>query len=190
MEHLIETTIKGVKLKFKTSPGLFSPTTVDRGTLAMLSQVDFKEDDKVLDLGCGYGVVGILAARLLKPRQVIMTDIDSLAVELSRENARLNNVPDILIVQSDAFRQLSETNFTLILANPPYHVDFSVPREFIEKGFNRLVLGGRIYIVTRRELWYKNKLTAIFDGARVTKIEDYFVFCAEKRSHTYANKKK
>ena len=57
MNSVIETEIKNIPLRFQTDAGLFSPGAVDAGTLAMLSRVDFKENDKVLDLGCGYGVV-------------------------------------------------------------------------------------------------------------------------------------
>ena len=52
----------GIELRFETSPGLFSPRAVDRGTRALLAQVELSRDDRVLDLGCGYGVIGILAA--------------------------------------------------------------------------------------------------------------------------------
>jgi len=84
---------------------------------------------------------------------------------------------------------MDEKDFTLILSNPPYHEDFSVAKAFIEKGFNRLAMNGRLFMVTKREVWYRNKLTAIFGGVRVFRIEDYFVFMAEKRGMTYANKK-
>lgn len=78
-----------MQLRFRTEDGLFSPTKVDHGTLAMLSVVDFSEEGKVLDLGCGYGVVGILAAKLIGPQNVIMVDNDPLAVRLAQENAEL-----------------------------------------------------------------------------------------------------
>ena len=67
MQYSVEANIKGVSLVFRTAGGVFSPTRVDRGTLAMLSLVDFEKGDKVLDLGCGWGVVGILAAKLIGP---------------------------------------------------------------------------------------------------------------------------
>lgn len=190
MEYIIETTIKDIQLKFKTKEGVFSPTSIDQGTLAMLSLVDFETGDKVLDLGCGYGVVGILAAKIIGSQNVVMLDNDKLAVELAKENASLNGVPEVLVCQSDGFNQLSETGFTKILSNPPYHTDFSVPKNFIEKGFNRLELGGKLYMVTKREKWYRNKLTAIFGGVQVHQIDNYYVFSSEKRSNTYVNRTK
>ncbi len=155
----------------------------------MLSMVNFTNGDKVLDLGCGYGVVGILAAKIIGDENVIMTDKVSMAVHISRENAILNMVPNIRIYQSDGFRNLDEKDFTLILSNPPYHVDFKIPKEFIEKDFNRLTIGGRMYMVTKRKDWYKNKFISIFGGVKIWEIEDYYVFMAVKMNSTYAKGK-
>ena len=185
----IETEIKDIKMKFKTSPKLFSPKSIDMGTLAMLSVVDFKENGKVLDLGCGYGVVGILAAKTIGAENVVMADKVELAVQISRENAILNRVPDIKIYQSDGFKNIDEKDFTLILCNPPYHADFTIPKEFIEKGFNRLAIGGKMFMVTKRKDWYKNKLISIFGGVKIWEIEDYYVFMAIKKDYSYANAK-
>ena len=183
---MINVSLKGIDLVFETAPGLFSPGGIDGGTLAMLSNVDFRLDDKVLDLGCGYGVVGILAARLIGPEKVTMVDIDERAVEYAARNAALNQVEGVRIVWSNGLADLDDAGYTLILSNPPYHEDFSVPKAFIEKGFNRLAIGGRMYMVTKREKWYRNKLTTVFGGVKVWKLQDYFVFMAEKRSLRYA----
>jgi len=188
--YTFEAKIKDIDLKFRTSDGVFSPKGIDKGTLAMLSAVDFQQTDKVLDLGCGYGVVGILAAKIIGADNVVMTDKDSVAVELSRLNAALNNVEGVKIIQSDGFRNLDDKDFTLILSNPPYHTDFSVAKEFIEKGFNRLCIGGKMYMVTKRKEWYKNKLTAIFGGVKVWEADGYFVFMSIKKDSSYANAKR
>jgi len=155
----------------------------------MLSVVEFQEKDKVLDLGCGYGVVGILAANIIGANNVVMSDIDEEALKLSKENAVLNNVPDIKIIQSDGFKNIRDNDFTLILCNPPLHVDFSLPKIFIEKGFNRLRVGGRMYFVTKRKVWYRNKLINVFGGVKVWEKDDYYVFMSEKRGTSYADKK-
>jgi len=182
---MIETEINGVALSLATAPDLFSPRRVDPGTLAMLSCVRFQPDDKILDLGCGYGVIGIVAARLIDPRHVFMVDSDPLAVRIAQDNIARNSVDGVTVVVSDAFDALSERDFSKILCNPPYHSDFSIAKRFIEKGFNRLIVGGAMWLVTRRETWYRNKLTGIFGGVRVHKIDEYLVFEAEKRRHSY-----
>lgn len=190
MISVIDVTLKEVFLQFETSEKLFSPKGIDEGTLAMLSLVEFSEDDKVLDLGCGYGVVGILAAKKINPQQVVMIDVDADAVELAKQNASINQVDGVKILQSNGFEHIEDKEFTLILSNPPYHADFSVPKAFIEKGFNRLAIGGRMYMVTKRKDWYKNKLVSIFGGVRISEINGYFVFMAEKKSIGYAKVKK
>lgn len=183
---MLKASLKGVELELESAPGLFSPGGVDAGTRAMLDRVTFHPGDRVLDLGCGYGVVGILAARLIGADRVVMSDVDPEALELAERNALRNGVPGVKIVESDGFRDLDETGFTKILFNPPYHADFAVPKEFIHKGFNRLDLGGEMFLVTKRRTWYENKLRAIFGGAVVHDINGYFVMIAEKRRPSYA----
>lgn len=185
---MISTTIKGQKLRFNTSEKVFSPERIDQGTLAMLSKADFLENDKVLDLGCGYGIVGILAAKFVGSENVVMVDINKEAIELAKENIKLNSVMGVSIYHSDGFNAFKETDFSLILSNPPYHVDFYVPKTFIEKGFNRLRIGGRMYLVTKRKEWYKNKMIGIFGGVKIWEENGYFVFMSVKNSLKYANK--
>ena len=183
---MITDTINGVELFFETSGASFSPAFLDRGTLAMLSVAEFSQTDKVLDLGCGYGVVGVYAAKLIGEQNVVMSDIDKKSCDLSGKNAELNGVGGVIVIQSDGFENISDNDFTMILSNPPYHSDFSIPKKFIEKGFNRLKIGGKMLMVTKRRDWYKNKLIAIFGGVEIMEIDGYFVFCSEKRSMKYA----
>ena len=186
---MIVATIKGVELRLETAPGLFSPRAVDSGTLAMLSRVEFDPDDKVLDLGCGYGVVGLVAARLVRPERVWLLDKDPAAVEAATANLTANGAAGATVVLSDGFRQFAETGFDKILCNPPYQADFAVPKHFIEKGFNRLVVGGSLFMVTKRELWYRNKITSVFGGVKVREVDGYFVFEATKKTSQYAAKR-
>ena len=187
---MLEVRIKETDLLFETNEKVFSPSGIDRGTLAMLHFVSFDPADKVLDLGCGYGAVGILAAKLSGPEQVTMCDISEEAVRLAKKNAEQNGVGTVKIIQSDGFSNLTESDFTLILSNPPYHADFSVPKAFIEQGYRRLAQGGKLYMVTKRKDWYKNKLISVFGGVTIEELDGYFVFCAEKRERKAAKKKK
>ena len=180
--------LMGHRLELETDPALFSPAHADRGTLAMLSCAQFTPGMKVLDLGCGCGLVGILAARCCGGENVIMSDIDPLAVQIARRNALRNGAEGVRAVVSDGFSAIGEAGFDLILSNPPYQSDFSVAKRFIEKGFNRLKVGGRMLMVTKRRDWYRNKFVAIFGGVRVHEVDGYFVFEAEKRDSRYADR--
>ena len=184
-EDMLTATIKDHELSFETHPKIFSPSQVDKGTLAMLGVMEFTPDDKVLDLGCGYGVVGITAAKHMPPGSVFMSDINETALRYARRNAARNGVEGVNIIQGSAYENINEANFTIIASNPPYHADFSVPKLFIEKGFNRLAIGGKFYMVTKRKDWYKNKFIAIFGGVRIHEKDGYFIFEAERRTRQY-----
>ena len=186
----IKAEVLGEQITLRTQPGLFSPQRVDRGTLAMLSTVELQPGMRVMDLGCGCGVVGIAAAKKCGAENVVMSDADEGAVEAARENSALNGVEGVKIVLSDGFESVDESGFDLILSNPPYQSDFAVAKRFIEKGFNRLKLGGRMVMVTKRLDWYRNKLKAVFGGVRVREVDGYYVFEAERRSLRYANARK
>jgi len=185
---MLNVEIKGHQLTFQTGSKCFSPTQVDKGTLAMLSVINFTPADKILDLGCGYGVVGITAAKHIPYPNVFMSDINPATLKYARINAAANKVEGVNIILSNAYEGINETGFTIIASNPPYHADFKVPKLFIEKGFNRLAVGGRFFMVTKRRDWYKNKLIAIFGGVKIHEIDGYFVFEAEKRGTKYVKK--
>ncbi|MBU3134183.1 methyltransferase [Clostridium gasigenes] len=179
---MINLELNNIKLEFETSDKVFSPSNIDKGTLAMLSQVEFNKNDKILDLGCGYGIVGIFASKLIGAENIIMCDLSPDAVELSKSNATNNGIIDLQIIQSDGLDNITDNNFSLILSNPPYHVDFSVPKKFIEQSYKRLITGGKMYMVTKRKDWYKNKLISVFGGVVIVEIDGYYVFMAEKRN--------
>lgn len=184
---MIRADIKHVEVTLETDPQLFSPREIDAGTLALLSCIHLSPTDKVLDLGCGYGVVGIVAAKLIGARRVWMVDNNALAIELASRNARLNGLDDLAVLLSDGFEDLGEAGFTQILCNPPYHADFRTPKHCILKGFNRLVIGGKLWMVTQRQGWYRNKLRAIFGRLLEHSIPPYTVFEATKTLPRYAN---
>ena len=182
--------VGGLELKFHTTKKVFSPKFVDRGTLLMLEAAETDAGDIILDLGCGYGAVGVYYAKLFSPENVVMSDVCPHAVFLAKKNALANGVGGVAVHQSDGFAGLGMAGFSRIFCNPPYHADFAVPKHFIEKGFNRLSIGGELHMVTRREKWYRRKLAAIFGGVRVISGDGYYVFQAQKRSAAYAGRGK
>lgn len=178
--------INGVCMKLATDPKLFSPDHPDRGTLAMLSAVELSYGQKLLDLGCGYGLVGIYAGAVCGSENIWMLDRDSKAIEMSRINTEANGCDRINLLQADGPEILIDTghqrSFDWILSNPPYHEDFSVARRFIETSERLLINGGKLVLVVKRLEWYKNKMRSVFGGARVFSIDGYYVLISEKRS--------
>ena len=179
-----EAEIGGRRLFVCTSEALFSPRGLDRGTALMLRATPIPAGARVLDLGCGAGVVGAYAA--LCGAEVWMTDIQPEAVEAAAQTMAANHVEARELVCGDCLDHVTEAGFDLILCNPPYHTDFAVAKKMIEKGFNRLKIGGKMVMVVKRELWYKNKLTSIFGGVRVLREDGYSVLTAERRTAKYA----
>jgi 16S rRNA (guanine1207-N2)-methyltransferase len=116
-------------------------------------------------------------------------DKDPAAAEIARANLAANDASAATVVLSDGFRSFFETGFDKILCNPPYQADFAVPKHFIEKGFNRLMVGGTLFMVTKRELWYRNKITSVFGGVKVREVDGSFVFEATRKTTQYAAKK-
>ena len=186
--RLLQAEILGQQVSLETRRGLFSLEHIDRGTLAMLSHVQIAPGMRIMDLGCGCGVVGIVAAKIAGEENVFMSDADPMAVETARRNAERNGVSGVQVCVSDGFQSVDASGFDLILSNPPYQTDFSVAKGFIEKGFNRLKIGGRLYMVTKRREWYKNKMISVFGGVEIHETDGYFVFVSERRSLQYANR--
>ena len=178
---IIKENINGVEVILETGNYYFSPQNVDKGTLLMLNKVQVSESDKVLDLGCGYGVVGIYVAKKIGGERVVMSDVLRDAIALSKQNLELNNIDNVKVIKSDGLNNVTDEDFTLIMSNPPYHTDFSVAKSFIEDGFKKLVVGGRIVMVTKRLNWYKNKIEAVFGGVKIYEVEGYYIFIGEKR---------
>lgn len=178
---MIECNINGVQLKMHTESSLFAPNYIDKGTIAMVTKTEFQAGQKVLDLGCGYGVVGIYAAHFVGAENVTMADINPVAVETAKKNAAFNHLQAIKIIQSDGLHNIIDQDFDLILSNPPYHADFSVPKHFIECGFCHLKCGGSMVMVTKRYKWYKNKLQSVFGEVKIIEENGYYVFISQKK---------
>ena len=187
-EYTVE--IEGVRLHLCAADTLFSPDGLDEGTRQMLRAVEWFPGAAVLDLGCGNGVVGIYAALRVGEAGVCLGDVDTAAVACARQNAEANGVGGVCIRQSDGLDAFPGQRFDMILSNPPYHADFSVPKKFIRQSFAALRVGGRLYMVTKRRDWYENRLRATFGGVRVTEAGGYFVFVAEKRADRPPRKQK
>lgn len=178
---LIRETIFGQEIVLETGNYYFSPKGIDKGTLLLLSNVQVSAEDKVLDLGCGYGVVGISIAKLIGGEHVVMSDISEEALALTNANLEHNGLCDVRVIKSNGLKEIPDKDFSLILSNPPYHTDFSVAKAFIEDGYKRLAIGGKLMMVTKRLPWYRNKITSVFGGVKVYEQDGYYVFIAEKR---------
>lgn len=145
----IDFNIRNVKLQFITDAGVFSKRGVDYGSQVMIKTLP-EMNGKVLDLGCGYGAIGITIAKLNPLCKVTMIDINERAVELAVKNAVLNNVQNTECFQSDAFDNVKDM-YDVILCNPPIRTGKKVIYPMFENTIEYLNSSGSIYIVIQKK---------------------------------------
>lgn len=141
--------IRDIELEFMTDAGVFSKKGVDYGSNVMLKTLP-QIGGKVLDLGCGYGAIGITIARLNPVCTVTMIDINERAVELTKKNISLNKVENADCFQSDAFENVNSI-YDVILCNPPIRTGKKVIYPMFENSIMHLNTGGEIYIVIQKK---------------------------------------
>jgi len=144
--------LRGKEYSFETKPGLFSKNEVDQGSELLINTMMIEPHDIVLDLGCGYGAIGLVAANLAHLGKVYMADTDVRAVKFSKLNAKLNTVENVEILASDGFEGMPDIEFNVIVSNPPSHLPKETIREFVEGAMKQLKKGGRVYFVTERRI--------------------------------------
>lgn len=161
-------------------PSVFSNMGLDKGTQALLEKVRWKEGP-VLDIGCGSGVMGIIAQKKTKS-PVTMVDVNLRALKWARVNIEENLVLDVEIIPNYGLREIGRRNYyETILSNPPYHTDYGVAKEFIEEGYKMLKMGGAMWFVVKNPIWYEKKFIQVFGGVRVIEHLGYFIVVSEKR---------
>lgn len=146
----------GVDLVFETIPGVFSADGLDAGTALLLEHLEVPAGGSVLDVGCGTGVIGVVAGSR-GAGAVTMTDVSLLAVAAARRNADLTEVP-VEVVPGDLYEGVEGRRFDLIVSNPPFHqgkvVDYDMPQRLIAEARAHLNPGGRLVIVANAFLPY------------------------------------
>jgi 16S rRNA G1207 methylase RsmC len=168
----IQTNLLGHDLTLKTRWGVFSPRAIDEGTLLLMKYLNFTKDDKCLDLGCGYGPIGLSVAKSCPDGEVHMVDKDFVAVELSNNNAKLNNINNAQAYLSDAFLSVNKDNyFDQIISNVPAKVGREQLSIILYDAYDALKPGGRITFVTINGLrhFIKDNFKSVFGNYKKLK---------------------
>lgn len=173
---LIKARLRGREFRFLTSSGIFSYKKIDRGTELLVSNMVIKQGDCVLDLGCGYGVLGIAAAKIAG--RAILTEVNSRAANLARKNLKLNNIANAEVREGNLYEPVANENFNVILCNLPMSAGLGVVYEIIEKSRARLKSGGTLQVVVRKGAErIEQKMREIFGNvATLAKKGGYRVF--------------
>ena len=141
--------IGGESFTFRSAWGLFSPREIDEGSRLLLDFVETRPDDAILDIGCGYGAIGIPLARRAAGGNVHMVDKDFTALEYATKNARANRAENCTIYLSDGFNQVPRgARFDLVVSNLPAKVGKELFWIWLSDSRRFLKPGGRICVVT------------------------------------------
>ncbi|HHT67429.1 MAG TPA: class I SAM-dependent methyltransferase [Erysipelotrichaceae bacterium] len=181
--------IHGFKMKLFTDKGVFSKNYVDEGSLALLKVIlPLDLGRHVLDLGCGYGAIGLTLATANPEMKVTLSDINPRAVTLCQKNAdRLNLNHQVTILQSDLYQKI-EGPFDSIVVNPPIRAGKAITYRMYEEAKHYLIDGGSLYVVIRKAQGAASAskyIESIFGNVTLLKRDKgYYIYRATKSENT------
>lgn len=167
--------IGGAEADFRAAEGLFSPGKIDPGTELLIRNVEVSENDKVLDVGCGYGAIGIFLAKL-HGCKLFLNDDSSLATYYAGKNLEKNGIEKYSLETADCLDGFKNRKFDKIVANPPTHQGRDITDEIIENSFEKLESGGELYLVFQEKVGLDQKMKEVFENTEIVLNEnDYLV---------------
>lgn len=153
-ERVIDYQANGIDLKFTTDAGVFSKTRVDYGSGVLIKEmanIDFPQNN-ILDIGTGYGPIGLFAAKFWPDQTVDMVDINQRGLALAKENAAVNGIKNVNIYKSNVYDKVSvEPKFGLIVTNPPIRAGKSVVSNILNGAKGHLVQNGVLLVVIQKK---------------------------------------
>ncbi|MFN8495258.1 MAG: class I SAM-dependent methyltransferase [Caldilineaceae bacterium] len=158
-------------------PGVFSHGRLDEGTQLLLETLELPAAARVLDFGCGAGVIGATIKQRWPTCNVTLVDANALALEATHQTMLANDLPVDTIKPSDVFSNVQET-YTHILSNPPFHTgvktDYRMVTTFLQEASRHLVKGGKLRIVANSFLKYQPFIEANVGPCRVVAENRYY----------------
>lgn len=178
-------TLNNQSFRFKTDNGVFSKKEVDFGSRLLIETfVPPVIEGNILDVGCGYGPIGLSIAKQMSDRQVHMIDVNERALSLAMENAELNGIENICIYESDRLENVKGNKFAAVLTNPPIRAGKKVVHEIFEQSYDCLLPGGELWVVIQKKQGAPSaieKMTELFSEVEtVAKKKGYFIIKAKK----------
>lgn len=176
-------TLRGREYSFMSDVGVFSKNEVDFGSRLLIEQFEVPDiSGDILDLGCGYGPIGIVLADQYPDRSVTMVDINERALELASENALKNRVEEVEVIQSDGFSCLGNRSFAAVVTNPPIRAGKKVVHKMFEESKQALLSRGELWVVIQKKQGApsaKDKLESLFGNVEVVyRSKGYFILKA------------
>ncbi len=159
---LIRTCLRGEPFEFLTSSSVFSKKRIDLGTRLLIESMVLPEKGDVLDVGCGYGAVGIAAAAFCPNLHVVMVDVNARAVWLARQNIELNRVGNVEVRYGYLYEPVRDLTFNCILSNPPVSAGMDTVKTIIVDAPRFMASSALFQMVVRSKIAGK-KLPSIFE---------------------------
>ena len=179
--HKLKVQLLGQNMTFLTDAGVFSKKMIDYGSQALLKCLDFHKQESVLDVGCGYGTLGLTLAKANEVK-VTLVDINQRALDLARQNAERNQVL-ATIFQSNVYQNV-EGKFHHIISNPPIRAGKQVVHEVIAGGYTHLLDDGDLTIVIQKKQGApsaKAKMEEVFGNCEILKKDKgYYILRSRK----------
>ena len=177
--------LRGEKFRFQTDAGVFSKSEVDFGSRLLIETFEEAEiDGPILDVGCGYGPIGMAVAKAFPQKQVHMVDVNTRAIELAKTNIEKNDISNAEIYESDGLSAVEASGFSAILTNPPIRAGKDTIFRFYEEAAEKLADGGSLWVVIQKKQGAPStqvKLEELFGEVKVVdKKKGYFIFEARK----------
>lgn len=155
LEHELKNfdfTLRGHNLKFTSDSGVFSRQTIDFGSRVLIEAIDFSNvpNGDILDVGCGYGPIGLSLAKDQTTRKVTMTDVNLRALDLAKKNAKTNKIDNVDIFESNMYENVSD-QYALVVSNPPIRAGKEVVSGIIHDASEHLLPSGEVWIVIQKK---------------------------------------
>ena len=178
-------TLLGHVFTFETDAGVFSKSEVDFGSRVLLDSFEMPEvAGDILDVGCGYGPIGLSIAKANPERFVHMMDINTRAVALAEKNAKLNGVQNVRIFESDGLAAVGDVQAAAILTNPPIRAGKETIFRFYDESYEKLVEDGELWVVIQKKQGAPSTLShleEVFSEVEVVeKKKGYWIIRAKK----------
>ncbi|MGF7016003.1 class I SAM-dependent methyltransferase [Ornithinibacillus bavariensis] len=177
--------LRGKNYVFSSDVGVFSKNEVDFGTRLLVETFTPPQvPGDILDLGCGYGPIGVAIANEMPERTVVMADVNERALSLAKTNTEQNGIHNVEIVISNQFSSLKERSFAAILTNPPIRAGKKVVHGMFEGSKDRLHKGGELWVVIQKKQGAPSaieKIEALFGNCEtIERSKGYYILRAVK----------
>ncbi|API88152.1 16S rRNA methyltransferase [Marinilactibacillus sp. 15R] len=179
--------LRGYKLAFTTDSGVFSKERVDYGTQVLLNAVELADypAGKLLDVGCGYGPLGLTLAKLDPSRSVEMVDINERALALAQKNAADNQIENVSIYASSLYENVRHQEFAGVFSNPPIRAGKKTVHAVLEEASLHLKKGGYLTIVIQKKQGApsaQKKMETVFGNVeRISLDSGYWILQSQKK---------